>query len=289
MRSGPGTNHEVVTQAQYGELLKTLEKRGDWVRVEGFAFAHVADEGIIQSSAASLLRFRRHIGAERVQVWADVKKKHASHAITADVGIGEAAAAAEFMRADAVIVTGTATGESPTEADVAEVRGRCAVPVYLGSGITEENLPRYFAGADGFIVGSAFKSGGRWDAGVDAARVAIVATSFATFTGAFSRTMSDASLRTIATGVVPGASVTTHTEPDHFAAGVIAARRGALSESCFACSAVEIVVMLWRCSGVRPAGIWMITGMDPIRRGSDSMCFSRRNSTPSNGMPFFCA
>ena len=73
----------------------------DFVRVEGFAFAHVADEGIIESSAASLLRFRRQIGAERVQVWADVKKKHASHALTADIGIGEAAAAAEFMRADA--------------------------------------------------------------------------------------------------------------------------------------------------------------------------------------------
>jgi predicted TIM-barrel enzyme len=36
----------------------------DFVRVEGFAFAHVADEGILESSAASLLRFRRHIGEE---------------------------------------------------------------------------------------------------------------------------------------------------------------------------------------------------------------------------------
>ncbi|HEX6913125.1 MAG TPA: BtpA/SgcQ family protein [Longimicrobium sp.] len=159
-----GANHEALAVAHAAGL--------DWVRVEGFAFAHVADEGLIQSSAASLLRFRRHIGAERVQVWADVKKKHASHAITADVGIGETAAAAEFMRADAVIVTGTSTGACPTEADVAAVRGRCGLPLYLGSGITPENLPGYFAGADGFIVGSAFKVGGRWGEGVDAARVA---------------------------------------------------------------------------------------------------------------------
>lgn len=34
VRSGPGTEHEVVTQAQYGDLLRTLEKSGDWVRVE---------------------------------------------------------------------------------------------------------------------------------------------------------------------------------------------------------------------------------------------------------------
>lgn len=143
----------------------------DFVRVEGFAFAHVADEGIIESSAAALLRFRRAIGAERVQVWADVKKKHASHAVTADVGIGETAAAAEFMRADAVIVTGSATGECPTAADVAEVRGRCRVPVYLGSGITHDNLASYYPGADGFIVGSAFKRDGRWSETVDPRRV----------------------------------------------------------------------------------------------------------------------
>lgn len=60
----------------------------DFIRAEGFAFAHVADEGIIQSSAAELLRYRRAIGADHVQVWADVKKKHSSHAITADVDIG---------------------------------------------------------------------------------------------------------------------------------------------------------------------------------------------------------
>ena len=158
-----GANHEALAVAHAAGL--------DFVRVEGFAFAHVADEGIIQSSAASLLRFRRQIGAERVQVWADVKKKHASHALTADVGIGETAAAAEFMRADGVIVTGTSTGACPTEEDIAEVRGRCGVPLYLGSGVTAENLPRYFAGADGFIVGSAFKTGGRWGEGVDASRV----------------------------------------------------------------------------------------------------------------------
>ncbi|GLC24902.1 BtpA/SgcQ family protein [Roseisolibacter agri] len=158
-----GANHEAMAVAHAAGL--------DFVRVEGFAFAHVADEGTIQSSAASLLRFRRHIGAERVQVWADVKKKHASHAITADVGIGETAAAAAFMRADAVIVTGSATGQEASVDDVAEVRRHCAVPLYLGSGITAANLARYHDAADGFIVGSALKEDRRWDAPVDPRRV----------------------------------------------------------------------------------------------------------------------
>ena len=166
-----GANHEALAVAHAASL--------DFVRVEGFAFAHVADEGLIESSAASLLRYRRTIGAERVQVWADVKKKHASHAITADVGIGETAAAAEFMRADAVIVTGAVTGVTPDETDITDVRCHSNLPLILGSGITAQNLGRYYGLADGFIVGSYFKKDGRWRETVDPHRVEQLITAHA--------------------------------------------------------------------------------------------------------------
>jgi membrane complex biogenesis BtpA family protein len=143
----------------------------DFIRAEGFAFAHVADEGIIQSSAAELLRYRRMIGADNVQVWTDVKKKHSSHAITADVDIGETAHAVEFMKGDAVIVTGAVTGDAPQSADVLTVKKKTRLPVYLGSGVTAANLKSFFAAADGFIVGSEFKQGGHWSRAVEAARV----------------------------------------------------------------------------------------------------------------------
>ena len=143
----------------------------DFIRAEGFAFAHVADEGIIQSSAAELLRYRRMIGADHVQVWTDVKKKHSSHAITADVDIGETAHAVEFMKGDAVIVTGAVTGDAPQSADVLAVKRKTRLPVYLGSGVTAANLKSFFAAADGFIVGSEFKQGGHWSRAVAAARV----------------------------------------------------------------------------------------------------------------------
>jgi membrane complex biogenesis BtpA family protein len=143
----------------------------DWVRVEGFAFAHVADEGLIDSCAAELLRYRKQIGAEKVQVWVDIKKKHSSHAITADISLGETAHAAEFMRADAVIVTGPVTGRPPQPADVEEARAHCALPVVLGSGMDAGNIGTFLPAADGFIVGSAFKRGGHWENGVDAALV----------------------------------------------------------------------------------------------------------------------
>ncbi len=143
----------------------------DFIRAEGFAFAHVADEGLIQSSSAELLRFRRRIGAGRVQVWADIKKKHSSHAITADVGIGETAHAVEFMRGDAVIVTGLVTGDAPQRADVLAVKKKTSLPVYLGSGVTAANLKQFYAAADGFIVGSEFKEDGDWSRAVEPGRV----------------------------------------------------------------------------------------------------------------------
>jgi membrane complex biogenesis BtpA family protein len=144
----------------------------DFIRAEGYAYAHVADEGLIQSSAAKLLRYRKIIGAERVQVWADIKKKHAAHAITADVTLGETAETVEFMGADGVIVTGSATGKPPNVADVSEARSHCHLPVFLGSGITEGNIAEFYNEADGFIIGSAFKLDGLWSNTIDPARVA---------------------------------------------------------------------------------------------------------------------
>ena len=159
-----GANREAMAVAHAAGL--------DFIRAEGFAFAHVADEGIIQSSAAELLRFRRAIGADRAQIWADVKKKHSSHAITADVDIGETAHAVEFMRGDAVIVTGAVTGDAPRRPDLLAVKRKTRLPVYLGSGVTAKNLKSFFSVADGFIVGSEFKEGGHWACAVDAKRVA---------------------------------------------------------------------------------------------------------------------
>src|SRR5262249_42478227 len=56
-----GANIEAMAVAHAANL--------DFIRAEGFAFAHVADEGLIQSSAAELLRYRKMIGADRAQVW----------------------------------------------------------------------------------------------------------------------------------------------------------------------------------------------------------------------------
>ena len=158
-----GANIEAMAVAHAANL--------DFIRAEGFAFAHVADEGLIQSSAAELLRYRKMIGADRIQVWADVKKKHSSHAITADIGLGATAEAVEFMRGDAVIVTGSVTGEAPKIADVQEAKAHCRAPVLLGSGVDADNIADFYQAADGFIIGSYFKVDGHWANPVEPERV----------------------------------------------------------------------------------------------------------------------
>ena len=143
----------------------------DFIRTECFCFAHIGDEGVMESNAAKLLRYRRMIGATAVQVWADIKKKHASHAWTADLTLGDMAEAAEFMGAETIIVTGASTGHPPQPLEVEEARSRCQLPVFVGSGASDENVAELLAVSDGLIVGSHFKQGGHWANGVDADRV----------------------------------------------------------------------------------------------------------------------
>ena len=48
----------------------------NFIRAEGFVFSHVGDEGLINSCAAELIRYRKHIGANNVLIFTDIKKKH---------------------------------------------------------------------------------------------------------------------------------------------------------------------------------------------------------------------
>ncbi len=133
-----------------------------YIRAEGFVFSHVADEGIIESDAAELLRYRKQIGADTVKIFTDVKKKHSSHAITGDTSISETAVAAEFFLSDGIIVTGASTGQEASIQEVKEVKEKISLPVMIGSGINTNNINKFWAYADGFIVGSSLKTEGKW-------------------------------------------------------------------------------------------------------------------------------
>jgi membrane complex biogenesis BtpA family protein len=158
-----GANKEALAVAQAADC--------QFIRAEGFVFAHVADEGLMpQADAGPLLRFRKAIGAENIAILADIKKKHSAHAITSDVDLAETAHAAEFFGADGVIVTGAATGRPASPADVDAVRKAVKIPVLVGSGVTPDNA-REFSTAHGVIVGSYLKRDGHWANGPDRSRI----------------------------------------------------------------------------------------------------------------------
>jgi len=143
----------------------------DFIRVEGFVYAHVGDEGFHDSCAGRLIRRRAQLRADKIKIFADIKKKHSSHAITADTTLVDTAHAAEFFQADGVIVTGSATGRPADIDEIKSVRAEVKTPVLVGSGITPENIQRYAQYSDALIVGTSCKQNGNWRNPVDAQRV----------------------------------------------------------------------------------------------------------------------
>jgi len=158
-----GANMEALSIAHNSGL--------DFIRVEGYSFAHIADEGLIQSSAAELMRKRANLKAQHVKVIADIKKKHSSHEITGDLSIVQMAELTEFMEPDGIVITGFNTGSSPKMEEVVAVRERIRLPLYIGSGITTENVKEFMHCADYLIVGSYFKEDGYWKKDLDINRI----------------------------------------------------------------------------------------------------------------------
>jgi uncharacterized protein len=91
-----------------------------------------------------------------------VNKKHCSHALTGDLDITDSVKQSEFFLVDAVIVTGPRTGEPPELKELRCAKESASVPVFVGSGISSRNISRYMPLADGFIVGSALREGGKF-------------------------------------------------------------------------------------------------------------------------------
>ena len=117
-----------------------------------------ADEGLIQGNAHETLRYRHSLGAdEKVKIFADVLVKHAAPVGSADI-VHVARETAYRGMADALIVTGPATGTPAAAEDVAAVKGAVPdIPVLVGSGVDEDNAEVYLALSDGAIVGTSLK------------------------------------------------------------------------------------------------------------------------------------
>lgn len=145
----------------------------DFVRVNVHVGAVVADQGVIQGKARETLLLRRALGSS-VLIFADVRVKHA-RPLGADAGpaglVAEAREARGRGRADALILSGLATGSPADPADLARVREALPdTPLLVGSGVDASNLGGFWGVCDGMIVGSATKREGNVTAPVDPER-----------------------------------------------------------------------------------------------------------------------
>jgi hypothetical protein len=163
---------QILAGANQEALGVALAAGLDFIRVEGFVFSHVADEGLIEADAGPLLRYRKQIDAEEILIFTDIKKKHSAHTITKDVSLADTACTAEFFHSDGIIVTGRMTGMPTQIKDLQEVKSATSLPILVGSGITQDNVEDYLPLVDGLIVGSHFKQKGKWFNQVDYDRVA---------------------------------------------------------------------------------------------------------------------
>ena len=147
---------------------------GAFVRINVHTGAMLTDQGLIEGNAYETLRYRRQV-CPSAQIFADV---HVKHAVPLGNWTIEDAARDTVERglADALIVSGAGTGLETELADVERVRRAApATKILLGSGVTLANVREYLPVADGFIVGSSLKTGGKLFSPVDAKRVAALA------------------------------------------------------------------------------------------------------------------
>lgn len=131
----------------------------DFVRVNVLQGAMITDQGLIEGDAARVLRHRAAL-APHVRILGDVRVKHAAPLAPRPIE-EEAQDLLDRGGADALIVTGAATGAPVDTEHLRRVREACGDAVILaGSGATKSSVAALLEVADGVIVGTGIKRRG---------------------------------------------------------------------------------------------------------------------------------
>lgn len=147
------------------------------IRVNVLTGAMLTDQGLIEGDAAAVLRERARLAPD-VAIFADWMVKHA-----VPVALLDADQAALDLRerglADAIVVSGRATGEAAEVETLERVRALLPdAPLVIGSGLTRRNAAKLGEIADAAIVGTSIKRGGTVEAPVERRRLEALLASF---------------------------------------------------------------------------------------------------------------
>lgn len=144
--------------------------RAQFIRVNVLTGVMATDQGLIEGEAHQILRYRRELGTD-VKILADVLVKHARPLSSPNLTVA-VKDTIERGLADAVILSGWATGSPPSIEDL-ELATEAAngTPVFIGSGANWENIATLMQAANGVIVSSSLKRHGRIEQPIDPIRV----------------------------------------------------------------------------------------------------------------------
>lgn len=128
----------------------------DFVRIPVFVDRVDSLSGIHEPACSEAIKYRKLLDLDHVKILADVQVKE-TVMLNKDLTIEESAKLAQQHGADAIIVTGNKTGgETPIET-IRKVKDVVEIPVFVGSGVSPDNVAQQLNVADGAIVGSSLK------------------------------------------------------------------------------------------------------------------------------------
>lgn len=151
---------EILLNDPEASLAVALASGARFIRTDYFVDEMERPEhgGAMRIDPEGLIRYRAALGAEDVLILADIQVKYAQMLLPRP--LVESARLAKEAGADAIVVTGSVTGEPPSLDELREARsGAGELPVLVGSGLARENARELLGIADGAIVGTSLKRG----------------------------------------------------------------------------------------------------------------------------------
>ena len=138
---------------------------------EIFTGVYASDFGLWNTNVGETIRHQRAVGAEKVKLLFNIVPESAKY--LADRDIRSVAKSTVFVgRPDALCVSGLTAG-TPTDASILKLVKETvpATVVLANTGVNAQNYAQQLSIADGAVMGTAFKVDGKFENGVDQARV----------------------------------------------------------------------------------------------------------------------
>ena len=161
-RLGCPVGINVLANAPLPALAIASAAGAGFIRVNQWANAYVANEGLLDGEAAAAMRYRARLRQNGIRIFADAHVKHGAHAITGDRAVEELVRDLVFFDVDAIIATGQRTGHAADIGYIRSVKQASHLPTLVGSGVTPANVADILDVVDGVIVASSLKHDGVW-------------------------------------------------------------------------------------------------------------------------------